>query len=64
MQKVKLTARVPEDVFLKVVEVSEKYNISVSSAVWFLLECGLDVEQNYKPFVTIKSKSEKKENEQ
>lgn len=48
--------RLPAEMKEKIKAVAERYDMSMSDALLFLLDCGLDDEKNYRPVLVITSK--------
>lgn len=52
----RIAVRMPAELKQKVIEVAERYDLSMSNALLFLLDCGLDVEKDYRPVLVVTSK--------
>ena len=48
--------RLPAEMKRKIKAVAERYDMSMSDAILFLLDCGLDDERDYRPVLVITSK--------
>lgn len=52
----KITFRLPADMKKQVEEVAKRYDMSISNATLFLLSCGLDSEEQYRPILYVTHK--------
>lgn len=49
----KMSIRLPAEMKEKIKAVAERYGMSMSNALLFLLDCGLDGEKSYRPVLMI-----------
>ncbi|MBQ9200695.1 MAG: hypothetical protein IJ141_11010 [Lachnospiraceae bacterium] len=56
LQEERVTARIPEEMKKQIEEVAKRYDFTMSKAICFLLDCGLDVEKSYRPVLIVTSK--------
>ena len=49
----KLSVRVPAELKDQLEQVAERYGLTLSNAVLFVLSCGLDVEREYRPVLYV-----------
>lgn len=52
----RIGVRLPAEMKERIKAVAERYDMSMSDALLFLLDCGLDDERNYRPAYVITSK--------
>lgn len=51
-----ISMRLPAEMKQKVKAVADRYDMSLSNALLFLLDCGLEDEKNFRPVLIVTSK--------